>query len=108
MRSKTGASARHLRFRYYHLRPRMATAGPETEVSMDIIKDFDSLPNDAVVPRQVTAALLHVSERTVRRRFRTVKLSARRRGNRVGDIRAIARGYSAAEADEAVRVISPT
>ena len=75
---------------------------------MDTMKEFDNLPDDAVVPRRVTAALLHLSERTVRRRFRTVKLSARRRGNRVGDIRAIARGYSAPEADETVRVISPT
>ena len=75
---------------------------------MHPIKEFDSLPDDAVVPRQVTAALLHMSERTVRRSVPTVKLSARRRGNRVGVIRAIARGYSAPEADEVVRLISPS
>jgi hypothetical protein len=59
---------------------------------MHPIEEFDGLPNDAVVPRWVTAAVLNVSERTVRRSVPTVKLSARRRGNRVGDIRAIARG----------------
>jgi hypothetical protein len=56
------------------------------------IKAFDNLPDDAVVPRDVTAAVLNISERTVRRSVPTVKLSARRRGNRVGVIRAIARG----------------
>lgn len=56
------------------------------------IKNFDDLPDDAVVPRRVTAAVLHMSERTVRRSVPTVRLSLRRCGNRVGDIRAIARG----------------
>ena len=51
---------------------------------MHPIKEFDSLPDDAVVPRRVTAAVLHVSERTVRRSVPTVKVSPRRRGNRVG------------------------
>jgi hypothetical protein len=59
---------------------------------MDEIEKFDDLPDDAVVPRRVTAAVLHISERTVRRSVPTVNLSQRRRGNRVGDIRAIARG----------------
>jgi hypothetical protein len=66
---------------------------------MDAIKKFDDLPDDAVVPRRVTAAVLNISERTVRRSVPTVKLSPRRRGNRVGDIRAIARSVNqAAEA----------
>jgi hypothetical protein len=56
------------------------------------LKAFDDLPDDAVVPRWVTAAVLNVSERTVRRSLPTVNLSPRRRGNRVGDIRTIARG----------------
>ena len=56
------------------------------------LREFDNLPDDAVVPRCVTAAVLHVSERTVRRWIPTVKLSIRRCGNRVGVIRAIARG----------------
>jgi hypothetical protein len=59
---------------------------------MILIKEFDSLPDDAVVPRRVTAAVLHISERTVRRSVPTVKLSPRRRGNRVGTVRSIARG----------------
>jgi hypothetical protein len=59
---------------------------------MDRIKYFDDLPDDAVVPRRITAALLGISERTVRRLYPTVRLSPRRRGNRVGDIRAILRG----------------
>jgi hypothetical protein len=62
------------------------------------IKQFDDLPDDAVVPRRVTAAVLHVSERTVQRSVPTVKLSARRRGNRVADIRKIARGDTPPEA----------
>jgi hypothetical protein len=65
---------------------------------MHPVREFDSLPDDAVVPRRVTAAVLHISERTVRRSFPTVKLSARRRGNRVGDIRAIVRGDTPPEA----------
>ena len=69
----------------------MAALGLETEL-MDEITQFDDLPDDAVVPRRVTAAVLHISERTVRRSVPTVNLSQRRRGNRVGDIRAIARG----------------
>jgi hypothetical protein len=44
---------------------------------MNPIKQFDHLPDDAVVPRRVTAAVLHMSERTVRRSVPTVKLSAR-------------------------------
>jgi hypothetical protein len=65
---------------------------------MHPVKEFDSLPDDAVVPRRVTAAVLHISERTVRRSVPTVRLSARRCGNRVGDIRAIVRGDTPPEA----------
>jgi hypothetical protein len=61
---------------------------------MDEIKEFDELPDDAAVPRRVAAAILHISERTVRRSVPTIRLSPRRCGNRVGDIRAIARGNS--------------
>jgi hypothetical protein len=32
---------------------------------MDTIKRFDNRPDDAVVPRRVTAAPLHTSDRTV-------------------------------------------
>jgi hypothetical protein len=61
------------------------------------LKDFDALPDDAVVPRRVTAAVLNMSERTVKRSVPTVNLSLRRRGNRVADIRAIARGHTSLE-----------
>jgi hypothetical protein len=64
---------------------------------MDTIKKFDDLPDDAVVPRRVTAAVLHMSERTVRRSVPTVILSPRRRGNRVGTVRDIARGQTTPE-----------
>ena len=76
----------------------MAAPGLERRTLMHPVREFDSLPDDAVVPRRVTAAVLHISERTVRRSFPTVKLSARRRGNRVGDIRAIVRGDTPPEA----------
>jgi hypothetical protein len=59
---------------------------------MDIVKQFDSLPDDAVIPRRVAAQILNLSERTIRRLYPVVKLSPNRRGVRVGDIRAIARG----------------
>jgi hypothetical protein len=62
------------------------------ELVTHIIKQFDELPDDAVVPRRITAAVLGVSERTVRRYYPTVRLSPRLSGNRVGDIRAIVRG----------------
>jgi hypothetical protein len=62
---------------------------------MNSIKQFDDLPDDAVVPRRVTAAMLGISERTVRRLYPTVRLSPRRRGNReFGDIRALVRGQT--------------
>ena len=61
---------------------------------MDTIKKFDDLPDDAVVPRRVTAEVLGMSERTVRRSVPTVNLSLRRRGNRVGTVRSIARGHT--------------
>jgi hypothetical protein len=57
----------------------------------EILRRFDELPNDAVVRSKVTAAVLDLSERTVRRRFPSVQLSPNRKGQRVGDIRAIAR-----------------
>jgi hypothetical protein len=64
---------------------------------MVTIKNFDDLPDDAVVPRRVTAEVLGMSERTVRRSVPTVNLSLRRRGNRVGTVRAIARGHTLQE-----------
>ena len=52
---------------------------------MDEIKNFDDLPDDAVVPRCVTAAVLHISERTVRRswsRRKAIRAPSRQSGRR--------------------------
>jgi hypothetical protein len=55
---------------------------------------FDSLPNDAIVPDRVAAAILAISIWTLRREnpVPTRRISERRRGRRVGDLRALARG----------------
>jgi hypothetical protein len=62
------------------------------------LEAFDSLPNDSVVADPVAAAVLNISLRTLRRNdpVRSIKLSARRVGRRVGDIRALLHGESAA------------
>ena len=62
------------------------------------IEAFDSLPNDSVVADPVAAAVLNISLRTLRRNdpVRSIKLSARRVGRRVGDIRALLQGQPAA------------
>ena len=59
---------------------------------------FDTLPNDSVVADPVAAAVLNISLRTLRRNdpVRSIKLSARRIGRRVGDIRALLQGPPAA------------
>jgi hypothetical protein len=62
------------------------------------IEAFDTLPNDSVVADPVAAAVLNISLRTLRRNdpVRSIKLSARRIGRRVGDIRALLQGQPAA------------
>jgi hypothetical protein len=57
----------------------------------EILKRFDSLPDDACVPTEVTAAVLGISPRTVRRAVPFVQLSPNRRGQRVGTIRKMSR-----------------
>jgi hypothetical protein len=64
--------------------------------ALELIENFDRLPNDAVVPTTVTAALTNMSEWTLRRHLRKVRLSPRRCGFRVGDIRALVRGEQSA------------
>jgi hypothetical protein len=66
----------------------------------EIIKNFDKLPDDAIVPRKVTALLLGMSERTVRRGLPIPQrqITERILGHRVGDIRAMARGLPAGTA----------
>jgi hypothetical protein len=58
----------------------------------DLLRRFDQLSDDAVVPSQVTASILNISMRTVQRRLASVQLSPNRIGQRVGDVRAISRG----------------
>jgi hypothetical protein len=55
---------------------------------------FDSLPDDAIVDDPVAAAMLSISVWTLRRSNPVPQhqLSERRRGRRVGDIRAKVRG----------------
>jgi hypothetical protein len=62
------------------------------------IEAFDTLPNDSVVADPVAAAVLNISLRTLRRNdpVRSIKLSARRIGRRVGDIRKMLKGGNAA------------
>ena len=60
----------------------------------ELIKNFDALPNDAVVPDTVARLILVESERSFRRntKLRKIQLGPQRNGRRVGDIRALARG----------------
>jgi len=58
----------------------------------EILKHFDSLPDDAVVTTKVASIVHSVSDRTVRREYPCVKLSPNRKGVRVGWLRALARG----------------
>jgi hypothetical protein len=57
----------------------------------EILRRFDELPDDAVVPSRVTAAVHGVSLRTVRRVYPSVQLSPGRKGQRVGTLRAMSR-----------------
>jgi hypothetical protein len=58
----------------------------------DDISKFDLLPDDAVISRHVTARLLGISEKSVKRHLKTIILTPRLRGNRVGDVRELVRG----------------
>ena len=62
--------------------------------ALELIENFDRLPDDAIVPTKVTDILLGISEWTRRRTpaLQRIPLSPRRYGNRVGDIRALVRG----------------
>jgi hypothetical protein len=66
--------------------------------ALELVKNFDALPDDAVVPSKVTDILLNISEWTRRRHpsLRRIQLSPRRFGHRVGDIRALVRGEQSA------------
>jgi hypothetical protein len=58
----------------------------------DILRRFDSLSDDAVVPVGAAAVLHGVSDKTIAKNYPTVRLSAKRIGVRVGDLRHISRG----------------
>jgi hypothetical protein len=62
----------------------------DTEIA-EILRRFDQLPDDAVVPTKVTAIIHSISERNVRRTYPSVQLSPNRKGQRVGTIRAMSR-----------------
>lgn len=60
----------------------------------EILKQFDGLPDDALVSRAIVAAVTGVSERTLRRKkiFAEVAITERIKQTRVGDIRRLVRG----------------
>jgi len=62
--------------------------------ALELIKNFDALPDDAVVPSKVADILLNISVWTRRRHptLRRIQFSPRKFGHRVGDIRALVRG----------------
>ena len=65
--------------------------------ALELIRNFDELPNDAVVTLEVSRIIRGgISEWTDRRnpdpRLRRVPISLGRFGHRVGDIRAVVRG----------------
>lgn len=63
---------------------------------IDLLQNFDKLPDDAIVPSKITAALLNISTRQLRRSppIPKVKTGIRSCGYRAGSIRALARGHS--------------
>jgi hypothetical protein len=64
----------------------------------EILVRFDVLPDDAILPSRVTGIILGMSERTIRYHpnLPRVQISRGRYGQRVGDIRKLAReGMSA-------------
>jgi hypothetical protein len=62
--------------------------------SFEIIRHWDSLPDDAVVSSRITALVLGCAERTIRYhpKLKRIELSLGRYGFRVGNVRKIARG----------------
>jgi len=66
-----------------------------TKISpLELIKNFDSLPDDAIVPDKAARIILNESDRSFRRNspLRKVSLGPQRNGRRVGDIRKLVRG----------------
>jgi hypothetical protein len=67
---------------------------PKKISPFELIKNFDQLPDDAVVPDKVARIVLNESERSFRRNtpLPKIQLGPGRNGRRVRDIRALARG----------------
>ena len=59
----------------------------------EILRRFDALPDDAILPSRVTGIILGVSERIIRYHpnLPRVQISRGRYGQRVGDVRKLAR-----------------
>ena len=59
----------------------------------EVLERFNALPDDAILPSRVTGIILGVSERTIRYhpQLPRVQVSRGRYGQRVGDIRKLAR-----------------
>jgi hypothetical protein len=71
---------------------------PKKISPFELIRNFDLLPDDAVVPDKVARIVLNESERSFRRNstLRKVQLGPQRNGRRVGDIRVLVRGNKSA------------
>jgi hypothetical protein len=65
--------------------------------SFEILRNWDSLPDDAVISTKVTALLLGCAERTVRYhpKLKRIEISRGRYGFRVGELRQVVRGATA-------------
>jgi hypothetical protein len=67
--------------------------------ALQLVENFDALPDDQLVPSKVAQILLNISEWTLRRKplpLRRIQLSQQKFGYRVGDIRKMIRGEEAA------------
>lgn len=61
--------------------------------TLEALQRLDALPDDAVVPSRITGMILGISERTIRYHphLPRVQISRGRYGQRVGDVRKLAR-----------------
>jgi hypothetical protein len=60
-----------------------------------LLKIFDSLPQSAVLPIPVAAAILGISQKTVIRKLPLVKISVKRSGVRKADVAIASEGMAA-------------
>ena len=65
--------------------------------SFEILRHWDSLPDDAVISTKITALVLGCAERTIRYhpKLKRVEISRGRYGFRVGNVRRIVHGATA-------------